>query len=62
MSKVYRTRKGWITEVEVREAINQLLEETVPFEKCKLAKYNDVAGECAKCVLERLKKRLGLES
>ena len=58
--KVFRTRKGWITEIEVREAIDRLLEETKPFEKCKLAKYNDIASECPKCVLNVLKRRLGL--
>jgi len=59
--KVFRTRKGFITEIEIREAIDRLLEETKPFEKCKLAKNNDIAGECAKCVLNTLKRRLGIK-
>ena len=59
--KVFRTRKGFITEIEVREAIDRLLEETKPFEKCQLAKNNDNAGECAKCVLNTLKRRLGIK-
>ena len=58
--KVFRTRKGFITEIEVREAIDRLLEETKPFEKCQLAKNKDNAGECAKCVLNTLKRRLGI--
>ena len=57
---IKRTQKNFISKIEIRNAINNLLKETQPYEECELANFPVAATKCANCVLNELKKRLDM--